>query len=175
MPNDWLKMEQMSNCRMKMDGFQFFMLLKKVFSSKFSHNFVLIHWLTQFSVYFNGQRIELVQLVFFRSKIEFRLFVSGFDEIVKILIEKGSPINIRDKYDDTPLFVASWNGIISNASMKSHLKWIEFWWNCCLGNEKIVELLLQSGSNVTITNGDGYSPLHLASQQGKFENENRKI
>lgn len=36
-------------------------------------------------------------------------------------------------------------------------------------------MLLQNGSNVTITNGDGNSPLHLASQQGKFENENRKI
>lgn len=128
----------------------------------------------------NGQRIKLVQLVFFVDlKLNFHcLFnskISGFDEIVKILIEKGSPINIRDTYGDTPLFVASWNGIISNPSMKSHLKWFEFWWNCCLGNKRIVEMLLQNGSNVTITNGDGNSPLHLASQQGKFENENRKI
>lgn len=44
-------------------------------------------------------------------------------------------------------------------------EWIKFQYN--LGDEKLIQLLIQNGSNMSATNNDGNIPLHLAAIWGR--------
>ena len=72
--------------------------------------------------------------------------INGHLEIVKLLLESGANVHIKDKGDQTALHLASRNG---------HLE--------------IVKLLLESGANVNIKDKNGQTALHYASRYHKSE------
>ena len=57
-------------------------------------------------------------------------------EMVKLLIQEGAAVNIRDGDDLTPLHIASW-----------------------YGNLEMVKLLIESGADIRATSNDGRTPL----------------
>ena len=62
------------------------------------------------------------------------------DKIVRLLIQKGADVNVRDQYGDTPLHQALWGA--------------DF--------DKIAWLLIQQGANVNARDKEGKTPLHKA-------------
>ncbi|MEX0940882.1 MAG: ankyrin repeat domain-containing protein, partial [Candidatus Babeliales bacterium] len=70
----------------------------------------------------------------------------GSLEVVKLLLEKGAPIDIQDNFGDTPLHLAS---------RKGHLE--------------VVKLLLEKRAQIDIKNKNGWTPLRLASFKGKLK------
>ncbi len=60
-------------------------------------------------------------------------------EIVKLLLEQGAVVDIRDYYDYTPLHDAAWNG-----------------------NLAMVKLLIDAGADIRATNYSGHTPLSCA-------------
>ncbi|KZL78694.1 multiple ankyrin repeats single KH domain (pfs domain-containing protein) [Colletotrichum tofieldiae] len=67
----------------------------------------------------------------------------GHLKVVKLLLEKGANIKIKDIDGWTPL---------NAASSKGHLE--------------VVKLLLEKGADITVTNESGWTPLHTASFNG---------
>ena len=68
---------------------------------------------------------------------------TGYEAIVRYLLEKGSDPNIMDRFDNTSLHYASWSGYI-----------------------KIVELLLKRGININVQDETGNTALHDATVRG---------
>jgi ankyrin repeat protein len=65
-------------------------------------------------------------------------------DIVQLLIEKGADVNITTRTDcRTPLHIS-----------------------CCMGHTKIVQLLIEEGADVNVKDGDGNTPLQVASEYG---------
>lgn len=68
---------------------------------------------------------------------------------MKLLIDKNADVNSKDKFDSTPLHLASGYN----------------------PNEELVKFLLENNANVNAKDKDGWTPLHLASSY----NQNEKI
>ena len=75
------------------------------------------------------------------------LFLCHFDifqnEVVKILVEHGSSVNIQSQNGFTPLYMAA---------QENH--------------DEVVRFLLASGANQSLATEDGFTPLAVALQQG---------
>ena len=65
---------------------------------------------------------------------------------VKLLLDHGADVNVKDEDGETPLFCASNNG-----------------------HKEIVKLLLEHGADVNAKNNYGNSPLHCVSEKGHTE------
>ncbi len=64
---------------------------------------------------------------------------AGHQNIVKLLIDRGAVVDVRDNSDYTPLHNAAWNG-----------------------NLEMVKLLLNSGADITARSYSGHTPLACA-------------
>ena len=69
---------------------------------------------------------------------------TGHIEIVRLLIEKGMNVNIRNKKGDTPLYIASKEGRTNTA-----------------------KLLIEKGAHINRKNKKGETPLYIASKEGR--------
>ena len=70
------------------------------------------------------------------------LFIASYNgdvEVVKVLAESGADIN-KARYGQTPLYAASW-----------------------IGHAEVVKVLAESGADINKANGDGETPLYIAS------------
>ncbi|KAH6664496.1 hypothetical protein B0J14DRAFT_523182, partial [Halenospora varia] len=70
----------------------------------------------------------------------------GVKAVVKLLLDQGADVNLKDNYKRTPLHQASVNG-----------------------HTKVVQLLLDQGADVNSKDSDGKTPLDLASASGHAE------
>ena len=77
----------------------------------------------------------------------------GHLEIVKLLIQKGADINVKDKHDN--------NSSLAVAASKAHLE--------------VVKLLLENGADINSKNKHGQCPLLFALYKGKGELEVVKL
>lgn len=74
-------------------------------------------------------------------------------EVIRLLLENGANVNIRDVFGQTPLFLAvdtSLDSIIQGGGE--------------LGTERIdcIQLLLENGADINIKNKDGIGPFEVA-------------
>jgi ankyrin repeat protein len=70
----------------------------------------------------------------------------GHESVVRLLLERGAPIDATDENGEQPLHLAS------------HL-----------GHTAIVEGLLGAGADVNAASHSGYAPLHMAAEQGQVQ------
>ncbi len=101
-----------------------------------------------------GKRVETIEdTIFYKLMWERKLitpqqliFEGGNTAIVKLLLEHGAEVNVRDKKGLTPLHYAAMEG-----------------------NLETVKLLLKQGANPNTISQRGESPTHLATLQQHFE------
>lgn len=97
------------------------------------------------------------------------IFLLGYDSIVKLLIENGADVNIKDSGGWFPIFYASSTGKRINFPLEiCFLKW------CYLKNRKIslihlgqlsvLELLIQNGADLNVRNKHGQTALHISTK-----------
>ena len=67
-------------------------------------------------------------------------------DMVRLLIQEGAAVNVRDGDDLTPLHIASWHG-----------------------NLEIVKLLIESGANIRATSNDGRTPLSCSNHGDHYD------
>ncbi len=70
----------------------------------------------------------------------------GRVEVVRMLIDAGTNLNVQDNIGRTPLHWAAKNGIV-----------------------KIARMLIDAGANVNVQDKDGQTPLHWAAMYGRVE------
>lgn len=86
--------------------------------------------------------------------------------MVKLLIEHGSNVSTTDADGNSPLHLASDWGDFYTIHTEQTQNQIDFIRICILGHDRVVQLLLENGSNASSTNTDGYTSLHWASRRG---------
>lgn len=103
------------------------------------------------------------------------LIVSGYEKVVKRLLEKTSNVNTETDDEDTPLCFAASGGNFRNVghlyrhrhmNVKMCFKWkkiINY-----SGYYDIVKLLIKKGANVNFRDNEGITPLYQASLYGIF-------
>jgi len=112
---------------------------------------------------------------------------SGNIEIIKLLLEKGSYINLKTKDGKTPLHIASRRGhstiiklLIENGidiNIKNKSGQVNYFQDrrtsiheaAYKGHLKIVKLLLKKGSEINLKDKVGRIPLHFAVSNGNIE------
>jgi ankyrin repeat protein len=74
----------------------------------------------------------------------------GYQEVIisvlQFLLERGADINVRNRFGETPLHLASFNGVL-----------------------EVVRLLLEHGADEQAKNNDGKTPLQEAVEDGHDE------
>jgi ankyrin repeat protein len=103
----------------------------------------------------------------------------GNRRVVKLLLEKGAEIEIKDKHSRTPLSWASEKGnqeVVklllekgANLESKDQNGRTSLSWALEEGNREVVTLLLDKGANYEFKDIHGRTPLLLASQKGDKE------
>lgn len=91
----------------------------------------------------------------------------GSPNLIKVLINCGADINIKDDEGNTPIFAASSKGYHFN-------RILNFYWIInetkivfsFTGHGNIVQILIENGADVNQMNNVGYSPIHFASYFG---------
>lgn len=86
-------------------------------------------------------------------------------DIVKVLIEHGANVNIKDGFGWVPLHSAASMGNFLYCCFQTKNK-IKFYNNP--GHADVVELLIKEHSNVNARNDIGWTPIHLAAEKGFF-------
>lgn len=95
----------------------------------------------------------------------------GHENIVKLFIENGANVNVKDRIGYTPLHLSIQFGI---TSLDIRIKWIfpiiKVNRGSILGNDKveIPKLLIESNADVNAKCQDGETPLHFAAIYGEF-------
>lgn len=108
--------------------------------------------------------VKLNQNHYIQIELKYLLFI-GHDKVVQLLIDHGSNVSATDDDGDTPLHLAAdWGDGFNTKQTKNQVNFKQI---CILGHDKVVELLLEHGSNVSAINTDGYTPLHWAARLGK--------
>lgn len=94
------------------------------------------------------------------------MFILGHDKVVRLFLEHG--INLSSAHYDgfIPLLFAAFWGNSANWLELIQIKAMKLKWVCISGQDKIVELMIQHGANVSATDNRGSSPLHLAASGG---------
>lgn len=84
----------------------------------------------------------------------------GHKEIVEILIQAGAKVDFKNRIHDTPLLLAAATGIckilLKSIGIFFEMKKIS---TISVGNEEIVDLLIQKGANVNHENERGDTAL----------------
>lgn len=90
----------------------------------------------------------------------------GHENVIRLLIKHGSNVSTTARDGNTALHLAAdWGDKIKYKTISQlgmELKSI-----CILGHEKVVQLLIEHGSNVSATDAAGNTPLHRAAHLGK--------
>jgi ankyrin repeat protein len=100
--------------------------------------------------------------------------------LIRILLEDGADVDMRNKYGATPLFMASQNGhteivrllLAANANVDAPCTSdgaTPLLMASYRGHTEIVKLLLAADPNVNAANDNGFTPLWMASQEGHTE------
>jgi serine/threonine-protein phosphatase 6 regulatory ankyrin repeat subunit B len=104
----------------------------------------------------------------------------GHLEIVRLLLQKGAPIDDKDGLDGTPLHRAAYNGrhdvvaLLLERGARVNARGDRFdqtplFSAAANGHSTIVELLLNKGANPNWQNSGGYTALHVASVRGHLQ------
>lgn len=95
------------------------------------------------------------------------LFSTGEEKIVQLLIDRGANINARNEYNDTALIHAANLGNIHLflIVLFQDIRLTYYW--CLLGYEPTVQVLIERGADVNVTNTLGNSALLLAAVKGQ--------
>lgn len=83
--------------------------------------------------------------------------------MVKLLIENGAFVNVRDSDDQTPLYWTAEEGI--NLIIKIELKFINT--SFFSGHVVSAKMLIENGAKINIRDTNSSTPLHTAVQNGK--------
>lgn len=81
-----------------------------------------------------------------------------------------SNVNFANKFGNTPLINAVQRGNL-NVQTNKIVKFSNTTDFICLGDEKIVDFLIQNGASIESSNEQGLTPLNLAAKLGNFVNE----
>jgi len=105
-------------------------------------------------------------------------------EIVKLLVEKGADITLKDNEGWTPLVWASWSGtdkIVSfllnkgaKINVQTDKKWTSLMAASLRGYDVVVKLLLDRSADKTVKNSDGETALDIARTYQKMY-PNKKV
>lgn len=90
---------------------------------------------------------------------------NGQENIVNVLIRRGSNPNAKDQFDSTPLLWGSWAGRVFKWSKSIDSKLIGNLTS--LGRENMVRLLIRAGGRVSARNVEGDTPLIYNSEHGE--------
>jgi len=100
----------------------------------------------------------------------------GYTEIVKLLLEAGADVNVKNKDGETALMKASYNGYTeivkmlidagADVNIKDRYGTTALMLASLYGYTEIVELLIKAGANVNIKNSYGGTALRWASANG---------
>lgn len=169
-PIFWFQMGQMSTHWTIMAKHLSFMLPKKVTSN--------IHSQSMDKVFYCKAQIKFNKVAFFR-KITWNkscwYFELGHEKVAELLIKKNANVNAAAKNGWTPLFFAAkkgnlakkfWKRQFDDWSMPESFHWIKWTNTFCLGYEKMIEVLIKNGANVTITTASGETALDNAAEEG---------
>ena len=109
-------------------------------------------------------------------------FRTGNTEIIKILMENGADVNIKNKYGTTSLTHAAWYGCTGLAKLlleygadvdaKDNRGWTALMWASLIGNIEIFKLLLENGADLEAKNDDGETVFMISASQGYDEKGN---
>jgi len=105
--------------------------------------------------------------------------VAGNLKMVRELIRRGVDINVRDKYGETLLHCAAFQGhldvakllVESGADVDARDKdgWTPLHCAAFQGHLDVAKLLVESGANINTRNNRGETPLHCAAFWGKLD------
>jgi ankyrin repeat protein len=76
---------------------------------------------------------------------------NGHTDIVELLLDRGSDINVKDEYGNTPLIMASRNGHVD-----------------------IIQLLLDNGADIEVTDNRGLTAINYAFNNIEDDKERRE-
>lgn len=87
--------------------------------------------------------------------------LTGYENIVRVLIEHGAKVNAEDDAKSTPLHEAAANGkVFSLHSIFSRFIW--YFFLTFSGHENVVRALIENGAKVDAENNGGRTPLQRA-------------
>ncbi|KAL3697194.1 hypothetical protein R1sor_011270 [Riccia sorocarpa] len=100
----------------------------------------------------------------------------GYDTVVQFLIREGADVNAIDKFGNSPLFEAVKGGHEATISLllengaKLHLQdAANFLCKAAMhGNHELLRRLVEAGVNVSVSDYDHRTALHLAASEGSF-------
>ncbi|CAG2225760.1 unnamed protein product [Mytilus edulis] len=95
--------------------------------------------------YVNQEPTKIINIIGGATPVHLMCFTNDID-MIRLLLERNSDINIRKEDGSTPLFVA-----------------------CLFGFIDITTILLEHGANRDICRNDGTSPLDIAKQKNHFD------
>lgn len=90
----------------------------------------------------------------------------GYDKIVLMLLQNGADVNGKGNKGDEAIHFAADRGCFFY--QETLMYWKLIWFTYDLGYDKIVEILIEKGANLSSKNVEGTTPLHRAANQGNL-------
>ncbi len=116
---------------------------------------------------------------FLKDSLLIKACVEKDPKKINSLIKKGANIEAQNKYQNTPLIVASLNGCLevvkfliekgANIEANGNYGSTAFLRACKAGHLEVVKFLLSKGANPDAVDSDGKTPLTLATENGNQE------
>lgn len=112
------------------------------------------------NVHSNANNLKFNQIIFIDIEISFNseFELTGDEEIVKILIESGAKVDVKDDNDQTPLHLAAQEGqFYFDKKVEKSRYSIDLFY--VPGRPNVVKLLIEHGADVRARDSDGQTAL----------------